>query len=67
MSGSKWNLVYDVMKHDDFSGRNCYSGSRIVRRFGTSAAAEEIISPSVQVSYTQLLIDGNFVDSASGD
>ncbi|KAL0680805.1 hypothetical protein Bca4012_047652 [Brassica carinata] len=25
------------------------------------------ISMSVQVSYTQLLIDGNFVDSASGD
>uniref|UniRef100_A0A1J3CZZ3 aldehyde dehydrogenase (NAD(+)) n=1 Tax=Noccaea caerulescens TaxID=107243 RepID=A0A1J3CZZ3_NOCCA len=47
-------------------GRNYYNGSRIVRRFGTSAAAEEIISPSVQVSYTQLLIDGNFVDSASG-
>ncbi|CAA7043357.1 unnamed protein product [Microthlaspi erraticum] len=47
-------------------GRNGYSGSRIVRRFGTSSAAEEIISPSVQVSYTQLLIDGNFVDSASG-
>uniref|UniRef100_A0A1J3I7U8 aldehyde dehydrogenase (NAD(+)) n=1 Tax=Noccaea caerulescens TaxID=107243 RepID=A0A1J3I7U8_NOCCA len=47
-------------------GRNYYNGSRIVRRFGTSAAAEEIISPSVQVSYTQLLIDGNLVDSASG-
>uniref|UniRef100_A0A1J3FQH6 aldehyde dehydrogenase (NAD(+)) n=1 Tax=Noccaea caerulescens TaxID=107243 RepID=A0A1J3FQH6_NOCCA len=47
-------------------GRNHYNGSRIVRRFGTSAAAEEIISPSVQVSYTQLLIDGNLVDSASG-
>ncbi|CAN8278140.1 unnamed protein product [Cochlearia groenlandica] len=48
-------------------GRNGYNGSRIVRRFGTSsAAAEEIISPSVQVSYTQLLIDGNFVDAASG-
>ncbi|KAJ0241689.1 Aldehyde dehydrogenase family 2 member B4 [Hirschfeldia incana] len=49
-------------------GRNCYNGSNSVgRRFGTSsAAAEEIISPSVQVSYTQLLIDGNFVDAASG-
>ncbi|ESQ45761.1 hypothetical protein EUTSA_v10010271mg [Eutrema salsugineum] len=47
-------------------GRNCYNGSRIARRFGTSSAAEEIISPSVQVSHTQLLIDGNFVDAASG-
>uniref|UniRef100_A0A0D3BGE3 Aldehyde dehydrogenase domain-containing protein n=1 Tax=Brassica oleracea var. oleracea TaxID=109376 RepID=A0A0D3BGE3_BRAOL len=47
-------------------GRNCYNGSRVVRRFGTSSAAEKIIRPSVQVSYTQLLIDGNFVDAASG-
>ncbi|CAH8337222.1 unnamed protein product [Eruca vesicaria subsp. sativa] len=47
-------------------GRNGYNGSRMVRRFGTSSAAEEIISPSVQVSYTKLLIDGNFVDAASG-
>ncbi|AEE78355.1 aldehyde dehydrogenase (NAD+)-like protein [Arabidopsis thaliana] len=47
-------------------GRNCYNGG-ILRRFGTSsAAAEEIINPSVQVSHTQLLINGNFVDSASG-
>ncbi|KAJ4895624.1 Aldehyde dehydrogenase family 2 member B4 [Raphanus sativus] len=48
-------------------GRNCCNGSsRVVRRFGTSSAAEDIITPSVQVSYTQLLIDGNFVDAASG-
>ncbi|KAL0847414.1 hypothetical protein Bca101_020660 [Brassica carinata] len=47
-------------------GRNLSNGSRIVRRFGTSSAAEEVISPSVQVSYTKLLIDGNFVDAASG-
>ncbi|XP_033129943.1 aldehyde dehydrogenase family 2 member B4, mitochondrial isoform X2 [Brassica rapa] len=47
-------------------GRNCYNGSRVVRRFGTSSAAEKIISPSVQVSCTQLLIDGNFVDATSG-
>ncbi|CAE6075428.1 unnamed protein product [Arabidopsis arenosa] len=46
-------------------GRSCYNGG-IVRRFGTSSAAEEIINPSVQVSHTQLLINGNFVDSASG-
>ncbi|CAN6896728.1 unnamed protein product [Brassica oleracea] len=47
-------------------GRNLNNGSRIIRRFGTSSAAEEVISPSVQVSYTKLLIDGNFVDAASG-
>lgn len=47
-------------------GKNLNNGSRIVRRFGTSSAAEEVISPSVQVSYTKLLIDGNFVDAASG-
>ncbi|KAF3497027.1 hypothetical protein DY000_02055464 [Brassica cretica] len=47
-------------------GRNLNNGSRIVWRFGTSSAAEEVISPSVQVSYTKLLIDGNFVDAASG-
>ncbi|KAG2314636.1 hypothetical protein Bca4012_065418 [Brassica carinata] len=39
---------------------------KIVRIFGTSSGAEKIISLLVQVSYTQLLIDGNFVDSASG-
>ncbi|KAJ0248413.1 Aldehyde dehydrogenase family 2 member B4 [Hirschfeldia incana] len=47
-------------------GRNLNNGSKIVRRFGTSSAAEEVISPSVQVSHTKLLIDGNFVDAASG-
>ncbi|KAG0473450.1 hypothetical protein HPP92_015307 [Vanilla planifolia] len=31
-----------------------------------SAALEEPITPPVQVSYTKLLINGNFVDSASG-
>ncbi|KAL5199297.1 hypothetical protein ABZP36_020500 [Zizania latifolia] len=38
----------------------------ILQRFSTAAAAEEPISPPVQVNYTQLLIDGKFVDSASG-
>ncbi|KAH0933744.1 LOW QUALITY PROTEIN: hypothetical protein HID58_010861 [Brassica napus] len=48
------------------TGRVCYSESKIVRRFGTSSSAEEIISLLVQVSYTQLLNNGNFVDAASG-
>jgi len=38
----------------------------ILQRFGTAAAAEEPISPSVQVGETQLLINGKFVDAASG-
>ncbi|KAK9054515.1 hypothetical protein SSX86_025593 [Deinandra increscens subsp. villosa] len=37
-----------------------------VQRFSTSAALEEPIIPSVRISETQLLINGKFVDSASG-
>ncbi|PWA65067.1 aldehyde dehydrogenase [Artemisia annua] len=37
-----------------------------VQRFSTAAALEEPIIPSVKVNYTKLLIDGKFVDSASG-
>nr|AWO14302.1 aldehyde dehydrogenase 2B4 [Crocus sativus] len=38
-----------------------------IQRFGTAAAFEEQpIKPSVQINHTQLLINGNFVDSASG-
>ncbi|XP_058112303.1 aldehyde dehydrogenase family 2 member B7, mitochondrial-like [Magnolia sinica] len=43
-------------------GRN----SRSIRRFGTAVAAEEPITPPVKVEHTQLLINGQFVDSASG-
>jgi aldehyde dehydrogenase (NAD+) len=38
----------------------------VLQRFSTAAAAEDPISPPVQVNYTKLLINGNFVDSASG-
>jgi len=38
----------------------------ILQRFGTAAAAEEPISPSVRVGETQLLINGKFVDAVSG-
>lgn len=38
----------------------------VLQRFSTAAAVEEPITPSVQVNYTKLLINGNFVDSASG-
>ncbi|XP_074349602.1 benzaldehyde dehydrogenase, mitochondrial-like isoform X4 [Apium graveolens] len=35
-------------------------------RFSTPAAAEEPITPPVAINYTKLLINGQFVDSASG-
>jgi hypothetical protein len=38
----------------------------IFQRFSTAVAAEEPISPPVQVNYTKLLINGDFVESASG-
>ncbi|GMN45856.1 hypothetical protein TIFTF001_015040 [Ficus carica] len=41
------------------------SGNRITR-FSTSAAAEEVITPPVEISFTKNLINGHFVDSASG-
>jgi len=38
-----------------------------IQRFGTAASAlEEPIAPPVQVKYTHLLIDGQFVNAASG-
>ncbi|KAJ4754134.1 Aldehyde dehydrogenase [Rhynchospora pubera] len=38
----------------------------ILQRFSTAAAVEDPVAPPVQVNYTKLLIDGKFVDSASG-
>ncbi|XP_043705040.1 aldehyde dehydrogenase family 2 member B7, mitochondrial [Telopea speciosissima] len=46
-------------------GRNSSCG-RGISRFSTAAAQEELITPSVQVNYTQLLINGQFTDAASG-
>eukprot|EP00268_Persea_americana_P005376 TRINITY_DN117_c3_g1_i1.p1 TRINITY_DN117_c3_g1~~TRINITY_DN117_c3_g1_i1.p1 ORF type:complete len:538 (+),score=124.78 TRINITY_DN117_c3_g1_i1:488-2101(+) len=42
------------------------SWTRGICRYGTAAAAEEPIAPPVQVNHTQLLINGQFVDAASG-
>ncbi|KAH7674519.1 aldehyde dehydrogenase (NAD+) protein [Dioscorea alata] len=44
-------------------GAGLASGSQ---RFGTAAALDEPITPPVEVKYTKLLINGQFVDSASG-
>ncbi|XP_057480047.1 benzaldehyde dehydrogenase, mitochondrial-like [Actinidia eriantha] len=46
-------------------GRNSSLG-RGVHRFSTAALIEEPITPPVQINHTKLLINGQFVDSASG-
>lgn len=46
-------------------GRNFWAVTG-ANRFSTAAALEEAITPPVQVNYTKLLINGQFVDSASG-
>ncbi|XP_057950534.1 aldehyde dehydrogenase family 2 member B4, mitochondrial-like [Malania oleifera] len=46
-------------------GRNSNRGGSI-SRFSTAAVLEEPIAPPVQINYTQLLINGQFVDAASG-
>ncbi|XP_010914166.1 aldehyde dehydrogenase family 2 member B7, mitochondrial [Elaeis guineensis] len=42
------------------------SASGVLQRFSTAVAVEEPITPPVQVHHTQLLINGQFVDAASG-
>lgn len=37
-----------------------------IRKHSTAAALEEPINPGVSVNYNQLLINGKFVDAASG-
>lgn len=43
------------------------NGGRGVYRYSTAAAHENPIKPPVSVQYDQLLIDGKFVDAASGE
>nr|GLL22341.1 aldehyde dehydrogenase family 2 member B7, mitochondrial-like [Ipomoea trifida] len=43
-----------------------YGVERGIQRFSTAAAVEELVSPGVEVKYTQHIINGKFVDSASG-
>ncbi|KAE8736075.1 Aldehyde dehydrogenase [Hibiscus syriacus] len=47
------------------SGRFSRWGRR-VSSFSTSAAIDEPINPSIQIDHTQLLINGQFIDAASG-
>ncbi|KAJ0047826.1 hypothetical protein Pint_15415 [Pistacia integerrima] len=46
-------------------GKNSSRG-RGISRFSTAAVLEEPITPPVQINYTQNLINGQFVDAASG-
>lgn len=48
-----------------FSGKNSLQGGGIYR-YSTAVALEEPIKPPVSVEYTKLLINGQFVDAASG-
>ena len=51
-----------------FSGGNDHSGRGLINKYSTaSAAIEEPIKPAVNVEHTQLLIDGKFADSVSGE
>ncbi|GKV18903.1 hypothetical protein SLEP1_g29224 [Rubroshorea leprosula] len=50
-----------------FSSLGKNAGRRAsIQRFSTAAVAEEPITPPVQISYTQHVINGKFVDAASG-
>ncbi|KAL5191963.1 Aldehyde dehydrogenase family 2 member B4, mitochondrial [Glycine soja] len=48
-----------------FIGRNSGKWGN-VNRFSTAAAVEELITPQVPITYTKHLINGQFVDAASG-
>ncbi|KAK8322406.1 hypothetical protein V6Z11_A12G169000 [Gossypium hirsutum] len=47
-------------------GRICGVGRSVACSYTTAAALEKPFTPSIKVNYTKLLINGNFVDSASG-
>ncbi|KAG7979596.1 hypothetical protein I3843_05G138400 [Carya illinoinensis] len=47
-------------------GRNIASPSRGISKYSTAAAIENPVDPPFEVKHTQLLINGQFVDAASG-
>ncbi|KAL6187466.1 hypothetical protein ACLB2K_038865 [Fragaria x ananassa] len=49
-----------------FSKGRSSSVSRGIGKYSTAAAVEDPITPPVKVGYTKLLINGQFVDAASG-
>ncbi|PHU23858.1 Aldehyde dehydrogenase, mitochondrial [Capsicum chinense] len=60
-----FNNRFKSCNFDDEEGRS-HGVARQIHRFSTAAAVEELITPPVQVNITKLLINGQFVDSASG-
>lgn len=66
--GSCLSLIRLFKAIDHFSGISGGSGALGggLSKFSTAAATEEPIKPAVRVEHTQLLIDGKFVDAASG-
>ncbi|KAL9265276.1 Benzaldehyde dehydrogenase, mitochondrial-like protein, partial [Drosera capensis] len=49
-----------------FTARSLGRSSNAISRYSTAAALVEPITPPVQVNYSKLLINGQFVDAASG-
>ncbi|XP_057528799.1 aldehyde dehydrogenase family 2 member B7, mitochondrial-like [Amaranthus tricolor] len=47
------------------SSRRVSQLRRVVSKYSTAAATEEVITPPVKVKYTQLLINGQYVDAVS--
>ncbi|CAK9169371.1 unnamed protein product [Ilex paraguariensis] len=61
-----WTLLLSPVPEIKNVQRRNFSLRRETPRFSTAALTEELVIPPVQVNYTQLLINGKFVDSASG-
>lgn len=61
------NVSYDMSKCllVQFSGRS-RGWARGIGTSSSSSVVDELITPSVKISDTQLLINGKFVDAASG-
>lgn len=56
------------LREENVSGRNGGYPGGLLAKYSTAAVVDEQpIKPSVQVEHTQLLIDGKFVDAASGE
>lgn len=55
-----WLVLYTLLE------RNLGVAPGISQRFSTSAVIEDPITPPVEANYTQLLINGQLVDAASG-
>lgn len=59
--------IFTICKTINVTGKNSIKNGTVLKRFSTAPVLEELIVPPVQISYTLNLIDGNFVDAASGN